>query len=211
MSRDAILSQIDAFFTAKVREHGPGHLGMDWKSQESQYLRFEQLVRLFDGEDDFSIIDYGCGAGALLDYLAGRKVKVRYTGFDISGAMISEAIRLHPATSNCSFTTQANELPKADYAVASGIFNMKQQTPDDQWRAFMEQTVDEMNRLSCRGFAFNVLTLYSDVDKRRPDLYYADPLYWFDLCKRRYSSRVALLHDYPAWEFTIMVRKSCNE
>jgi len=211
MSREAILSQIDAFFTAKVREHGPGHLGMDWKSQESQYLRFEQLVRLFDGEDDFSIIDYGCGAGALLDYLGGRKPKVRYTGFDISEAMISEAKRLHPIAPNCSFTTQANELIAADYTVASGIFNMKQQTPDDQWRMLMEHTVDEMNRLSSQGFAFNVLTLYSDVEKRRPDLYYADPLYWFDLCKRRYSSRVALLHDYPAWEFTILVRKSCNE
>ncbi|MGD0464556.1 MAG: class I SAM-dependent methyltransferase [Tepidisphaeraceae bacterium] len=207
MSRDAILSQVNAFFTAKLREHGPGHLGMDWNSQESQYMRFEQLMRLVDGQDDFSLLDYGCGTGALLDYLADRKTKMRYTGFDISAAMISEATRLHPATTRCSFTTQENELLAADYAVASGIFNMKQQTADDRWRAYMEHTVDEMNRLSSRGFAFNVLTLYSDVEKRRPDLYYADPLYWFDLCKRRYSPRVALLHDYPAWEFTLLVRK----
>ena len=29
----------------------------------------------------------------------------------------------------------------------------------------------------------------------------------FDLCKRRYSPRVALLHDYPLYEFTVLVRK----
>ena len=29
----------------------------------------------------------------------------------------------------------------------------------------------------------------------------------FDLCKRRFSTRVALLHDYPLFEFTVIVRK----
>ena len=62
-------------------------------------------------------------------------------------------------------------------------------------------------KLSRTGFAFNALSLYSDPDRRRPDLYYADPLYWFDHCKRRYCRFVALLHDYPLYEFTILVRK----
>jgi hypothetical protein len=30
----------------------------------------------------------------------------------------------------------------------------------------------------------------------------------FDLCKRRYSRNVALLHDYEIYEFTILVRKA---
>lgn len=29
----------------------------------------------------------------------------------------------------------------------------------------------------------------------------------FDLCKRRYSKNVALLHDYGLYEFTILIRK----
>ena len=61
---------------------------------------------------------------------------------------------------------------------------------------------------SSRGFAFNCLTSYSDADKMRDDLYYADPCKLFDRCKRRYSRRVALLHDYGLWEFTILVRKT---
>jgi SAM-dependent methyltransferase len=207
MSREAILGQVNAFFAAKLREHGPGHRGMDWNSRESQYLRFEQLMRLVNTAEDFSLIDYGCGSGALLDFLGDRKANLRYIGFDICEAMIAEAKRLHPVNEHCSFTTRMSELSAADYVVASGIFNIKQQTPQDQWQTYVEQTVDEMNRLANRGFAFNLLTSYSDAEKRRSDLYYGDPLFWFDLCKRRYSPRVALLHDYPAWEFTILVRQ----
>lgn len=208
MNREAILQDVSAFFAATLREHGPGPRGMDWNGRESQYLRFTQLARLLDAADSgASLIDYGCGSGALLDFLSGRKIRVKYDGFDICPAMISEAKRLHPPGEQCSFTANANELSPADYVVASGIFNKKQAIPPEQWQTYMEQTLDEMNRLANRGFAFNALTLYSDVEKRRPDLFYADSLYWFDLCKRRYSARVALLHDYPLWEFTMLVRK----
>ena len=41
----------------------------------------------------------------------------------------------------------------------------------------------------------------------RGHLYYADPASVFDLCMRRYSRHVALLHDYGLYEFTILVRK----
>jgi hypothetical protein len=51
------------------------------------------------------------------------------------------------------------------------------------------------------------LTSYSDPDKRRPDLYYADPLALFDHCKRTYSRFVSLIHDYPLYEFTLLVRR----
>ncbi|MFX7953370.1 class I SAM-dependent methyltransferase, partial [Acinetobacter baumannii] len=57
------------------------------------------------------------------------------------------------------------------------------------------------------GFSFNCLTSYSDEDRKRDYLYYADPCQLFDLCKRRYSRQVALLHDYGLYEFTILVRK----
>jgi len=59
--------------------------------------------------------------------------------------------------------------------------------------------------MSRAGFAFNCVSHY--VDYRVPTLYYADPLRFFDHCKRRYSRFVSLLHDYPLYEFTILVRK----
>ena len=65
----------------------------------------------------------------------------------------------------------------------------------------------QLNSSSSLGFAFNCLTTYSDPDKMRPYLYYADPANLFRHCKERYSRNVALLHDYDLYEFTILVRK----
>jgi hypothetical protein len=66
--------------------------------------------------------------------------------------------------------------------------------------------IDRMASLSRRGFAFNMLTSYSDPARMRDDLYYGDPCRMFDLCKRKYSRNVALLHDYGIYDFTILVR-----
>ncbi|MGR9969871.1 hypothetical protein ACUOIB_23760, partial [Escherichia coli] len=71
----------------------------------------------------------------------------------------------------------------------------------------LQETLDSLDRFSRRGFSFNCLTSYSDEDRKRDYLYYADPCQLFDLCKRRYSRQVALLHDYGLYEFTILVRK----
>ena len=95
----------------------------------------------------------------------------------------------------------------ADYGVASGIFNVRLGSTDDAWRSHVLRTLDVLNKTSRRGFSFNCLTLYSDQDRMRDYLYYADPCDLFDHCKRTYSRDVALLHDYGLYEFTILVRK----
>jgi len=38
-------------------------------------------------------------------------------------------------------------------------------------------------------------------------LYYADPIFLFEHCRRTFSRFVSLIHDYPLYEFTILVRK----
>ena len=104
-------------------------------------------------------------------------------------------------------TVAAEPTESADYGIASGIFNVRLSTPEAQWRAYVEETLDSLDRTSRRGFAFNCLTTYSDPEKLRDHLHYADPAVLFDRCKRRYSTQVALLHDYGLYEFTILVRK----
>jgi hypothetical protein len=78
--------------------------------------------------------------------------------------------------------------------------------PAEDWRAHVLTTLATIARISARGFAFNMLTAYSDRDKMRDDLYYGDPCFFFDHCKRQYSRNVALLHDYGLYEFTTIVQ-----
>lgn len=180
---------------------------MDWNSEESQLLRFEQILFLVTDKESVSLVDYGCGYGALFDYLRAVTNLVSYVGYDISTAMIDSARARQAGVPNCLFTSDVNELRPADYAVASGIFNVKLHFSDDAWRTYVERTLDSLNTLSRRGFAFNMLSTFSDPSRRRSDLHYADPIEMFELCRRMFSSRLTLIHDYPLFEFTMIVRK----
>ena len=85
--------------------------------------------------------------------------------------------------------------------------NLKLEADEETWTRYVLDQIAKLDALGENGFAFNMLTSYSDAEKRRPDLYYGDPCFFFDHCKRAFSRDVALLHDYGAWEFTIIVRK----
>jgi SAM-dependent methyltransferase len=202
-----LLREVERYYTGRVEEHGASARGVDWSSDDSQKLRFRQLVRLWEGEQqgrEISVIDFGCGYGALVDYLAAQGAAFRYQGFDISEAMIREAAPR--ATAQRVFTTDRDRLERADYVVASGVFNVKLAAERPAWEEYMRRTIDAMAKLATRGFAFNALTSYSDPERQRADLHYADPASWFDHCKRTHSRFVTLLHDYPLYEFTLLVR-----
>jgi SAM-dependent methyltransferase len=206
MERDPLLAPVERYYSGKVAEHGPTARGVDWRDEASQELRFTQLLKLCDLDASFTINDYGCGYGALAAYLEERGRRFRYTGFDISEQMLEQARALVGESERCRFVSSEHELRPADYTVASGIFNVRLEAVDEVWERHLLATLDKLDALSERGFAFNVLTSYSDPDKMRPDLYYANPGTLFDHCKRRYSRWVALLHDYGLYEFTILVR-----
>lgn len=202
-----LLAEVAAYYTGKLAEHGATPRGVDWNGADSQRLRFEQLCKIVTAAGHFSINDIGCGYGALLDYLAAHYPGFSYTGLDVSAEMVEAAAMRHQARPNARFVHAATPDAVADYGVASGVLNVRLNRSDDEWRAYLEDVLDTLDRSSTLGFAFNCLTAYSDADRKRDYLYYADPCSLFDLCKRRYSRHVALLHDYGLYEFTILVRK----
>lgn len=204
---DNLLAQVSSYYTEKIERFGAQPLGVDWNGLDGQVLRFAQLCKLLPRDEHFSMADVGCGYGALLDFLVANYDAFDYVGIDISDAMISAATELRGHEARSKFMIGAEPPHQADYVVASGVFNVKVGTGTEAWRAYIESTLEMMNRFSTRGFAFNCLTGYSDAHKMRADLHYADPCELFDLCKRRYSRNVALLHDYDLYEFTILVRK----
>ncbi len=202
-----LLTEVACYYTTKIVQHGETPQGVDWNGEESQMLRFEQLCKIIDTSNHFSINDLGCGYGALNDFLVNKCEEYSYTGIDVSSVMIQAAEQRYKDKFQARFVLASEPDQIADYGVASGIFNVRLGRSDDEWRLYLEATLDILDRTSSLGFAFNCLTSYSDMDKMRDYLYYADPCTLFDLCKRRYSRGVALLHDYGLYEFTILVRK----
>jgi SAM-dependent methyltransferase len=207
MDDTKIRGDVESYYSEKLEVHGPTAQGVDWNSPNSQRLRFVQLLKLIDHNQPFTINDYGCGYGALADYLRSEGDAFQYLGFDISPKMIAKANELHAGMQGVAFVCKERDLREAHYTVASGIFNVRLKAATEAWEGYMLRTLAAINGLSKRGFAFNVLTKYSDPEFQRPDLYYADPLLLFDYCKTTFSRFVTLLHDYPLYEFTVLVRK----
>ena len=197
--------QVCRYYESKLAAHGATPAGVDWSSEQSQLVRFEQFMGLVR-DRDASVVDYGCGYGALLDFLRSRGHAGLYTGFDAAPPMIEAATTLHAADRCARFVSRRADLPAGDFTVASGIFNVRLSAPLAEWHEYMKATIRDIASLSRRGFAFNVLTSYSDADKQRADLFYADPREVFDYCQRLWPRRVALLHDYELYEFTVTVR-----
>lgn len=201
-----ILRDVASYYTEKLEQHGETPRGVDWNGEESQQRRFAQLLKIIDTPAPKSLNDLGCGYGALFDVVKPLFPEMQYIGYDVSAAMVDAARRRYAADPHASFVVASEPAP-AEYGVASGILNVRMGYADSAWHDFFVATLDTLDRSSTRGFAFNCLTSYSDADKQREYLYYANPLEWFDFCKRRYSRNVALLHDYGLYEFTLLVRK----
>lgn len=211
---EKISGELDAYYRDRAKAADTS-VQVGWKSRQAQNNRFAQLAKVFPIPGHvFSVGDLGCGLGDFYGYVADMGyAKADYRGYDMAQSMIDGALKVHGGRPGAHFTRISGlaDVKPADYFVASGIFNLKFVLPEHEWLYYILATIEALNEKSEKGFAFNALTSYSDAEFRRDELYYADPLFLFDYCKRHFSKDVALLHDYGEYDFTIIVRKSPSQ
>lgn len=205
MRESDIVDAVVEYYEAKLASFGTTARGVDWKDEASQTKRFEQLVRalrLDERTGRFTIVDFGCGYGALLPFLRRRGFEFAYTGYDRSPRMIAEAQRAWPEG---AFVSDWDSVAPADYVVASGVFNVRLSVTEDEWRAYVLRTLTSIHARATVGWAANFLTSYADEDRKRADLHYTDPAEIFAWCQRSASRWVSILHDYELYELTVGV------
>ena len=209
MTIDETQKKLNEYFSEKLTAFGATPKGVDYNGPGAQERRFEQLVKVIDPSQPFRVIDYGSGYGAMFDYLHKQGWQFEYYGIDLIEQMVIAGRESHKDFPNAHFTTNESEVPVVDYLLAGAIFNIKLDASYEDWQDFVVKTLARMNDMCSKGFAFNMLTKYSEAERmaQRPDLFYGDPLFFFDLCKRDFSRNVALLHDYGLYDFTLLVRK----
>ena len=78
------IKEIAHYYDEKIKVFGSSPAGVDWNGYESQSLRFKQLTKLIDSKHKFSLVDIGCGYGALIDYLESEHLNYSYLGLDLS-------------------------------------------------------------------------------------------------------------------------------
>lgn len=206
----SVLHDIEALYTDNVRRLGLDSKSVGWRDEASHRLRFDKLVAGLipqDTDEPFTVNDVGSGYGAMFRYLDDRYGKrlARFHGYEISDAMIAACRDFIGYDERLDIIKSNIPDRDADYSFVCGTFNVRFKATDAEWDAYVKDMIVKLAERSKRGFSFNLLTSY--VDWKEPHLYYADPCVYFDFCKRLISRKVALLHDYPLFEWTITVLK----
>ena len=204
---DAVRVPVAEDYSAKIARHGAKPRGVDWLCRPAQELRFVQLLRLCDLNCRFTLDDLGCGYGALIACMDRiyPGAEVDYLGIDLSPAMIRAARRLHPARSTRRFMVGHASPRVADFAVASGIMNVKLHHTDEVWEEFVAATLCDMRRSTRRGFAVNFMT-EAPAEMIHPLLYRTHPERWVSYCVSSLSCSVEVLSGYGLREFTLIAR-----
>jgi|SaaInlStandDraft_4_1057021.scaffolds.fasta_scaffold43145_1 SAM-dependent methyltransferase len=179
-----------------------------WRDEAAQIIRFQQLYKLIENENNPNIADLGCGLATFYGFLKEQKRNFNYTGYDISKSMIANAKKIIN-DNNCELLLIDNiaKIKEHDFIILSGVFNMKKEVKDNVWLDYILNQLEVINHKSRKGFGFNLLTSYSDSEFKDDELFYAEPDFFFNYCKKKFSKNVALLHDYEEYDFTVIVRK----
>ncbi len=202
---DNFIDNINAYYTSKVKQFGNTPAGVDWRDETSQLLRFKQLSKIIT-KNIFSVLDYGCGYGALYNYLKTENKNFSYLGYDISKEMIAAAIDKN-AEPGCLFITNELQLQPCNYVIASGIFNVRLTVTDTEWEKYIIETLEKINSLSINGFAFNMLPYSADPALKKDYLYYADSGWIENECKKIAAGNVTVITNYNLFEFTVLITK----
>ena len=145
-----------------------------------------------------SVLDVGCGLGALHEHLLAGAVACSYTGYDINPHLIERARLRHPDTTFEVRDILQEEFPQFDFVVSSSSFNLKLEHEDNY--EFIERMLRTMYGHSQRAVAVDLMTSY--VDFKVPDAFYYEPERVFSIAKS-ITKRVTLRHDLPLFQFCV--------
>jgi SAM-dependent methyltransferase len=205
----SILAPVAHSFGWSVTKHGPVHRAVAWRDEERQYRRFQIFVGLlaYDVDrDDITINDLGCGYGAMFDTFK-ELPQFRdgtYFGYDISDAMV-KAARENITDPRALFIQNHQATEKADYSFVSGTYNMKMTAEDVEWREYIEENLIQLWSKTRIGLGFNMLNIQSPL--REKTLFYGDPDYFTEFCKKHLGGQVRMIDLLHPNEFVIFVRK----
>lgn len=203
-----ILSQKDvkalcARYEHRYRMYGYDPRTLDW-DKGKQIMRFSILTSQYDFRGK-EVLDIGCGFGDLNKVLlAITGGEYRYLGIDVAKSLLSEAQSRYgnDKVHFCCGDFLSLDVPESDYAIASGIFNLKLQEGDNY--IFIEQVMRKAFRKCRVGFAFDFLS--DKVDYSKENTFHASPERVLAVAYSL-SRNVILLNNYMPFEFSLFVFK----
>lgn len=179
-------------------DHGPTPAGVQG-SAEGMLGRFEQICKISDFSKQ-SVLDIGCGYGALYPFIQERFHDVRYKGIDIVQESVEWARQNHPeANWECRNLIESPLTEHFDWVLICGVFNNG--VPDPT--GFLKKLTATAWEITDKGLAFNFISTHVNVVHE--GMAYHDPLDIFDFCRSQFSNKVSMAHHYFRCDVSMFV------
>jgi len=204
-----LLSPVVRAYERRLQQFGPEARGVFWKDEDFQAMRYDILYDVFDDADQaggITIHDFGCGYGALFDYLKDKPVMraSRYIGTDMSADMVAAAQK-RITDPRASFIRHLMAMDQADITFASGTYNMHVGQDEADWEDYVKASLKQLWGKTRKALAFNMLR--EDAEDRYDGLYYINGRDLFDFCTRELGPNVTIQNDSPLPDWTFFVRR----
>jgi SAM-dependent methyltransferase len=153
--------QLNSTYRNRLASRGNTAQGVFWRSQSSQFARFDALLSLIQqlrGSQPTSIADIGCGYGAMLDFInaSSNFRHIEYRGVDINRAMIAACQKKFPYQT--SIFSTGNKPPEiVDFCLFSGTFNLTHSENPDLWSDYIFTCLERCMVKTRYGLALNLL------------------------------------------------------
>lgn len=202
--------QIVSHYEKCLETHGDTFKGVDWPNEVDAATRYRVMLGVIKDDANVTLLDFGCGAGHLLEYVKRNK---QYKGVSITGADISEKYinlckQKFPETTFLQFDIldiNLETLQNYDYVVMNGVFTEKQDLSFEDMFAYFKLVLERIFKKVEKGLAFNVMS--KAVDWERDDLFHLSTDLLIDFLTQQLSRNFIIRNDYGLYEYTVYVYK----
>jgi len=173
-----------------------------WSSKKEQNERFKVLLNI-GVENGETILDYGCGLGALYEYMTNHYDDFGYIGVDINQDFINKCKQKYPKATFKKIEDITDIKSKYDWFIASGAFTVYTPMKD------MTKTINDAFKKVKYGIAINFLDNKYAKNSDLAAIRGYDKMKIYELFLEEFKEfhTVELHDDYMKNDFTIYIKK----
>lgn len=202
--------QLVAHYERCLAQFGDTHRGVDWPNPQDVRTRYQVMLELMPAAlrgRHVSLLDFGCGAAHLCEYLDERGWSwIDYAGLDLSPQFVALARHKFPERrfyQGDLLAAVEPALPHFDYIVLNGVLTEKRELSFDEMWDYTRALLVAVFAKARAGIAFNVMS--KQVDWERADLFHLSFDTLAEFLQRELSRHFVLRKDYGLYEYTAYV------
>lgn len=206
-----LYSQLIDHYEDCLARHGDSHRGVDWPNPQDAATRYRVMLDVIrPSHERPSLLDFGCGAAHLCEYLQAQNLsQIDYAGLDLSAQFVALAKAKFPT--RCFYhadilNADETSLPSFDYIVLNGVLTEKLAMSFDEMWDYTQRLLHAVFAKARMGIAFNVMS--KQVDWERNDLFHLPLDLLTGFLTRELSRHFVIRHDYGLYEYTTYVYRS---